>query len=70
MVCSMLSAVVSCVSWLCADGIVVCEKPFTPTSKEADELNAIAKKNNKFLAVYQSMYLQLYYWYSLDETDR
>lgn len=33
---------------------VVCEKPFTPTSQEADELNAIAKKNNKLLAVYQS----------------
>lgn len=34
---------------------VVCEKPFTPTSKEAEELNAIAEKNGKLLAVYQSM---------------
>ncbi|CDM35908.1 hypothetical protein DTO013E5_5421 [Penicillium roqueforti] len=33
---------------------VVCEKPFTPTSKEADELVALAKKNNKQLAVYQN----------------
>lgn len=36
-------------------GVVVCEKPFTPTSKEAEELNAIAEKNGKLLAVYQSM---------------
>jgi len=34
---------------------VVVEKPFTPTSKEADELIAIAKKHNKLIAVYQSM---------------
>lgn len=34
--------------------IVVCEKPFTPTTQEADELIAIAKKNNKQLAVFQS----------------
>jgi predicted dehydrogenase len=33
---------------------VVCEKPFTPTTQEADELVAIAKKNNKQLAVFQS----------------
>ncbi|KKK23096.1 NAD binding Rossmann fold oxidoreductase [Aspergillus ochraceoroseus] len=33
---------------------VVCEKPFTPTSKEADELVALAQKNNKLLAVYQN----------------
>lgn len=38
--------------------VVVCEKPFTPTSQEADELNAIAKKNNKLLAVYQSECLE------------
>lgn len=33
---------------------VVCEKPFTPTFKEAEELVAIANKQNKLLAVYQS----------------
>lgn len=33
---------------------VVCEKPFTPTHKEAEGLVAIAKKQNKHLAVYQS----------------
>jgi predicted dehydrogenase len=33
---------------------VVCEKPFTPTFKEADELVAIANKQNKLLAVYQN----------------
>ncbi|KAL2820548.1 hypothetical protein BDW59DRAFT_150677 [Aspergillus cavernicola] len=33
---------------------VICEKPFTPTAKEADDLVAIAKKANKFLAVYQN----------------
>ncbi|KAJ5775483.1 uncharacterized protein N7511_000494 [Penicillium nucicola] len=33
---------------------VVCEKPFTPTTQEADELVAIAKKNNKQLAVFQN----------------
>ncbi|KAA8647669.1 hypothetical protein EYZ11_007386 [Aspergillus tanneri] len=33
---------------------VVCEKPFTPTSQEADELVAVAKKQNKLLAVYQN----------------
>ena len=38
--------------------IVVCEKPFTPTSKEAEELNAIAEKNEKLLAVYQSTLIQ------------
>jgi predicted dehydrogenase len=40
--------------------IVVCEKPFTPTTQEADELVAIAKKNNKQLAVFQSMSQQLH----------
>lgn len=35
---------------------VVVEKPFTPTSKEAQELVALAKKQNKHLAVYQSQY--------------
>lgn len=40
--------------------VVVCEKPFTPTSKEADELNAIAKQKGKLLAVFQSMSIQLY----------
>ncbi|RJE25235.1 hypothetical protein PHISCL_02448 [Aspergillus sclerotialis] len=33
---------------------VVVEKPFTPTYKEAAELNDIAKKQNKLLAVYQN----------------
>jgi len=33
---------------------VVIEKPFTPTSKEADELTSIAKKHNKLLTVYQN----------------
>ena len=34
---------------------VVVEKPFTPTSKEAYELIAIAEKNQRLLTVYQSM---------------
>ena len=34
---------------------VVCEKPFTPTTQEAEELVALAEKQNKLLAVYQSM---------------
>ncbi|KAL5360414.1 hypothetical protein BJX96DRAFT_150310 [Aspergillus floccosus] len=33
---------------------VVCEKPFTPTSQEADELVALADKQKKLLAVYQN----------------
>ena len=33
---------------------VVCEKPFTPTYKEAEELVALAEKQGKLLAVYQS----------------
>ena len=33
---------------------VIVEKPFTPTSKEADELVALAKKHNKLLTVYQN----------------
>ncbi|KAJ9206375.1 hypothetical protein DTO164E3_471 [Paecilomyces variotii] len=33
---------------------VVVEKPFTPTSQEADELVALAKKQNKLLTVYQN----------------
>ncbi|KAL2219945.1 putative NAD binding Rossmann fold oxidoreductase [Thermoascus aurantiacus ATCC 26904] len=33
---------------------VVCEKPFVPTQKEADELIALAKKQNKLLSVYQN----------------
>lgn len=33
---------------------VVVEKPFVPTSKEADELIAIAKKSGKLLTVYQN----------------
>ena len=33
---------------------VVVEKPFTPTSKEADELIALAKKQNKVLSVFQN----------------
>ncbi|KAJ5196925.1 hypothetical protein N7449_007404 [Penicillium cf. viridicatum] len=31
-----------------------CPEPFTPTTQEADELVAIAKKNNKQLAVFQN----------------
>ncbi|KAI9710816.1 MAG: hypothetical protein M1812_007364 [Candelaria pacifica] len=33
---------------------VVVEKPFTPTSKEADELVALAKEHNRLLTVYQN----------------
>lgn len=33
---------------------VVCEKPFTPTYQEAADLNAIARAQNKLLAVYQN----------------
>lgn len=33
---------------------VIVEKPFTPTSKEAGELMAIAKKHNRLLTVYQN----------------
>ncbi|KAE8356150.1 hypothetical protein BDV28DRAFT_127734 [Aspergillus coremiiformis] len=33
---------------------VVSEKPFTPTTQEADELIALSKKQNKLLAVYQN----------------
>lgn len=45
-----------------ADGLlVICEKPFTPTFQEADELVALSKKHNKLLAVYQSTsFLELY----------
>lgn len=35
-------------------GIVVVEKPFVPTYKEAEELVGFAQKHNKLLAVYQS----------------
>lgn len=34
--------------------IVVVEKPFVPTHKEAEELVGFAQKHNKLLAVYQS----------------
>jgi predicted dehydrogenase len=34
--------------------IVVVEKPFVPTHKEAEELVGFAQKYNKLLAVYQS----------------
>ena len=33
---------------------VVVEKPFTPTSKEADVLIALAKEKGKLITVYQS----------------
>ncbi len=33
---------------------VIVEKPFTPTSQEADELIVIARKNNRHISVYQS----------------
>lgn len=35
---------------------MVCEKPFTPSSAEAEELVSLAQKQNKLLAVYQSMF--------------
>jgi predicted dehydrogenase len=38
---------------------VVVEKPFTPTSKEADGLIALAKEKGKLITVYQSMILSL-----------
>jgi predicted dehydrogenase len=33
---------------------VIVEKPFTPTSQEAEELIALAKKENRLLSVYQN----------------
>ena len=39
---------------LIADKNVVVEKPFTVTSKEADELIKLAKEKNKILSVYQN----------------
>ena len=36
------------------------EKPFTPTSKEAHELIAIAKKHQRLLTVYQSKHVRSY----------
>jgi predicted dehydrogenase len=36
--------------------VVVVEKPFVPTHKEAEELVALADSNKKLLAVYQSTY--------------
>ena len=35
------------------------EKPFTPTSKEACELIAIAKEEKRLLTVYQSMFVHI-----------
>lgn len=40
----------------CMGLIVVVEKPFTPTKKEADELIELAKTQDKLLTVYQSEY--------------
>jgi predicted dehydrogenase len=37
-----------------ADHAVMCEKPLTPTAKEAEELYKIAKANNRILGVYQN----------------
>ena len=37
-----------------ADLSVMCEKPLTPTSQEAEELFKIAKANNRILGVYQN----------------
>lgn len=37
-----------------ADHVVMCEKPLTPTAKEAEELYRIAKANNRILGVYQN----------------
>lgn len=34
--------------------LVVCEKPFTPTSEEANDLVTLAQQRNRLLAVYQS----------------
>lgn len=34
---------------------VIVEKPFAPTSQEAEELIVIAKKSNRHISVYQSM---------------
>ena len=34
--------------------LVIVEKPFTPTSKECDELIAISKQHQRLLTVYQS----------------
>jgi predicted dehydrogenase len=34
---------------------VIVEKPFVPTSKEAYELDALAKEKGKLVAVFQSM---------------
>ena len=36
--------------------LVIVEKPFTPTHKEAEELIAIAKKHQRLLTVYQSTF--------------
>jgi predicted dehydrogenase len=36
------------------DCSVMCEKPLTPTSKEAEELFKIAQANNRILGVYQN----------------
>ncbi|KAF9891024.1 hypothetical protein FE257_005281 [Aspergillus nanangensis] len=33
---------------------VICEKPFTPTSQEADDLVKLAEKQKKLLAIYQN----------------
>ncbi|CAK7233547.1 hypothetical protein SBRCBS47491_008648 [Sporothrix bragantina] len=40
---------------------VVVEKPFTPTSAEADVLIALSKKQNKILAVFQNRRLDSYF---------
>jgi len=39
---------------MAADHSVMCEKPLTPTSLEAEELFKIAKANNRILGVYQN----------------
>lgn len=39
--------------------IVVCEKPFVPTYREAVDLVNLSKRQNKLLAVYQSPPLAL-----------
>lgn len=43
-----------CKTALNAGKHVVCEKPFVPTSAEAEELIELAKKTGKLLSVYQS----------------
>ena len=40
---------------------VLCEKPFTPTAKEAHELVTLAQKHKRVLSIFQSMSRSLFY---------